>query len=110
MNNYNNTLGYNMLLILQTIFTNRERRLALRADNIHHYGIVQTVAILRSGINAFYLSKCIHKQETGVRCAFVQNKTGREERSLKLHFFTASFYGFKSNSIFSWQPNLYKMS
>jgi hypothetical protein len=72
--------------------------------------IVWTTTIIRSGINAFYLSNCIHEQETGVRRAFVQNKTGCEERSFKLHFFTASFYGFKSNSIFSWQPNLYKMS
>lgn len=46
--------------------------------------IAQTITILCSGI--------LYEQETCVRRAFVQNKSGCEERSLKLHFFTALSY------------------
>ena len=43
-----------MLLTLQTICTNRERRLAVRASNERPYRIVRTVAMLGSGIICFF--------------------------------------------------------
>ena len=53
-NNYNNTLGHDMFFTLQTICTNWERWLTVRASNECPYWIVRTVAILRSGIICFW--------------------------------------------------------
>ena len=44
---------FSILHLIKTIFTNRERRLAVRASNERPYGIVRTVAMLRSGIICF---------------------------------------------------------
>ena len=53
-----------MLLTLQTICTNRERRLAVRASNERPYRIVRTVAILRSGIIFFDITNYLHELGT----------------------------------------------
>ena len=53
-NSNNATLGHKCFLTLQTIYTNWERRLAVRASNERPYGIVRTVAMLRSGIIRFF--------------------------------------------------------
>ena len=39
-NSYNTTLGHKCFLTLQTIYTNWERRLAVRASNERPYGFV----------------------------------------------------------------------
>ena len=36
--------------------------------------IVQTVAVLRSGINVFYLSNCLHELGTAARRVLLPNK------------------------------------
>ena len=44
---------FSILHLIKTVCTNGERRLAVLADNIRPYGIVRTVAMLRSGIICF---------------------------------------------------------
>ena len=41
---------FSILHLIKTVFTNWERRLAVRASDERPYGIVRTVAMLRSGI------------------------------------------------------------
>ena len=53
-NNCNAALGHNMPLILQTVCTNWERRLAVRASNERPYRIVRIITMLRSGIICFF--------------------------------------------------------
>ena len=45
---------FSILHLIKTVFSNRERRLAVRASNERPYGIVRTITILRSGIICFF--------------------------------------------------------
>ena len=65
--------GIICFLTLQTIFTNWERRLAVRASNERPYWIVRTVAMLGSGIICFFdITNYLHELGTAARRAGVQ--------------------------------------
>ena len=70
-------LGHNMFLILQTIFTNRVRRLAVRASNERPYRIVQTKNYTMLGHNMFLILQTIYTN--GVRRLAVRYFTNKIE-------------------------------
>ena len=59
-NSYNTTLGHKYFLTLQTIYTNWERRLAVRASNERPYRIAQTKNYTMLGHNMFLILQTIY--------------------------------------------------
>ena len=64
------SLWHNKFFTLQTIYTNWERRLAVRASNERPYWIAKTITILRSGIICFFdITNYLHEHKKSARRA-----------------------------------------